>query len=80
MANVAGMRSAHRRLARLGVQEVDLSSCDHGAGVRAIAPVRGVLHTFTVHGARDHLIALDQLCDEIEAFRRRGTILEPKDR
>ena len=66
-------------LERLGVETVDLTVCDHGAGAAAIAPVAGVNHTFTVHGAKDPLTALDQLCDEIEAFRRRGRILEPKD-
>ena len=32
MANVPGMQSANRRLARLGVHDVDMTACDHGAG------------------------------------------------
>ena len=78
MANVAGMTAINRRLGRLGVVEVDMTACDHGPGCEALAPVRGVVHKFTIHGARSTILALEQLADEIEAFRRTGRRLEPK--
>lgn len=72
MNTVAGFQSANRRLAKLGVEDVDLTLCDHGAGTSCLVNVRGVNHRVSVHGAKDHLTALDQLCDEISALRRRG--------
>lgn len=71
MAIVAGMRSANRRLARLGVESVDFTACDHGVGVSCRVQVKRVMRDVYIHGATDPITALDQLVDEISALKRR---------
>ena len=69
MSRVPGMQAAHRRLARLGVETVDLTHCDHGFGCEASVQVGRAERTFTVHGASDPVAAVDELADRVERAR-----------
>lgn len=70
MANVAGLRAANRRLARLGVDAVDLSYCEHGHNAECQVQVGRAVQTANVHGAPDPVLAVDRLVEEVERLRR----------
>lgn len=70
MARVPGMAAAQRRLARLGVEAVDMTYCDHGIGCEASAQVGRAEREFVVHGASDPAAAVDELAERIERARR----------
>ena len=74
MASVAGMASANRRLARLGVQEVDLSVCDHGCNAEAAIVIGSRRHTIKVHGQRDWVAAVDALADVADHLRMKNRV------
>lgn len=62
--------AAIRRLARLGADDVDVGSCEHGVIARTAAQVGRARKTFEAHGATSVEEALDALVDAIEAERR----------
>ena len=70
MARVPGMAAAQRRLARLAVDTVDMSYCEHGHGCEGVAVVAGVPRTFSVHAAVSPVAAVDDLAEQIEQARR----------
>ena len=70
MGRVPGMAAAERRLARLGVEFVDMTWCDHGHGATAEARVGRAHQKFTVHAASSPLAAVDELCEQVERARR----------
>ena len=70
MDRVAGMRAANRRLARLGVETVDLSYCEHGCNAECRVQVGRVMQTVSVHGASDPVLAVDRLVAQVEQLRR----------
>lgn len=72
MGEVAGLRSANRRLARLGVENVDLSYCEHGHNAECEAQVGRTRIRVRVHGRPDPVAAVDALVDEIERRRSRA--------
>ena len=72
MGRVPGMAAAERRLARLGVEYVDLTHCDHGYGCEAVAAVGRARRRFRVHASPSPLAAVEQLADAVEHARRRA--------
>ena len=70
MGRVPGMAAAERRLARLGVEYVDMTWCEHGHGATAKATIGRIVQEFTVHAAPDPVAAVDELCDRVERARR----------
>ena len=70
MGRVPGMAAAERRLARLGVEWVDMTYCEHGAGCTAEAQVGRAPRKFTVHAASSPVAAVDELCERVERARR----------
>ena len=70
MGRVPGMAAAERRLARLGVEFVDMTYCEHGHGATAEAVVGRASRKFMVHAASSPVVAVDELCDRVEQARR----------
>lgn len=63
--------AASRRLARLGVDDVEVGHCEHGVLVRAVNVfAAGRLLTLEAHGARSLPEALNALADAVEKERR----------
>ena len=72
MARVPGMQAVNRRLARLGVEFVDLTECEHGCGASTSCMVGRAEREVFVHGLPDPVTAVDALADEVERLRRRA--------
>lgn len=71
LERLPGMRSATRRLARLGASDVDLGTCEHGVIARTRAQIGRARKKFESHGAKDPVTAVDALADAIENERRK---------
>lgn len=71
MAGMAGMEAANRRCAKLGIEAVDMTWCDHGHGAEAKVQDGRVTRKLTVHGHPTPVAAIDAMCDLLEAHRRK---------